>query len=164
MRKRLRISTAVVKRAIVVPDAQGDLEARYPSIGLGMGRSDRWRIHGLRLQPGEGTVHPDGWRNCPSQRRPRQRAVSPFRGIGFHWIDLITIETAQFGLAGSVGRCHQSLFALRAADRVHGILPSLGISRTHNESSGFIKTTGTIGFVRLRTQERILSIGVFKSP
>lgn len=34
MRKRLRISTAVVKRAIVVPDAQGDLEARYPSIGL----------------------------------------------------------------------------------------------------------------------------------
>ena len=44
--------------------------------------------------------------------------------VGFHGIDLVTREAAQFGPAGPVCHCHQSLIARRAPSYVH-VIPTV---------------------------------------
>ena len=50
--------------------------------------------------------------------RSSQRAVGQFRGVGFHRVYLITLETSEFGPAGDRHR-DQSSITLRAAGYVH---------------------------------------------
>jgi hypothetical protein len=63
-------------------------------------------------------------------RRAIQSAVGPFHRIGLLRIDLVAFQTPEFGLAHAVGRCHQKVFALRAAVIIHGSLPIFGKFRS----------------------------------
>jgi hypothetical protein len=56
-------------------------------------------------------------------RRRRKSALCPFFRIGFHRIDLVALEAAQLGSAGSIRHRYQSFIALGAAGLVHESLP-----------------------------------------
>jgi hypothetical protein len=51
-----------------------------------------------------------------------QRAIRPFRRVGFHRIDTVALQANQFGSAGPVRHCHQPFLTLRAAGNVHANL------------------------------------------
>jgi hypothetical protein len=66
-----------------------------------------------------------------SKSRLDKAAVRPLGHLGFHGVNIVTLQTGHSSASCPSSDCYQALLALRAAAHVHKSLPSISDHRAH---------------------------------